>query len=97
MNSYNLPLGGTFGSADDFDSALADSPLPSLANASKCPQLVGFWNSISVFSVSSLMSSAISAANLARSGTLSDSALAQFSCTPLRTQPDELLNHQQQS
>jgi hypothetical protein len=34
------------------------------------------------------MSSAISAANLAQSGTLSDSALAHFSRTPLMTQPD---------
>ncbi|KAL3796535.1 hypothetical protein ACHAW5_004437 [Stephanodiscus triporus] len=36
--------------ADDFDSALADSPLPSLGNASKSPQLAGFRNSISKLS-----------------------------------------------
>ena len=43
------------------------------------------------------MSLAISAANLARSGTLSDSALAHFSRTPPMPQPDDLPNHQQQT
>lgn len=36
--------------ADDFDSAFADSPLPSLGNASKSPQLAGFRNAISKLS-----------------------------------------------
>ena len=33
--------------ADDVDSALGDSPLPSLGNVSKCPQLIGMRNALS--------------------------------------------------
>ena len=33
--------------ADEIDSALGDSPLPSLGNVSKCPQLIGMRNALS--------------------------------------------------